>query len=60
MFLLGVDWPIPAELHILAAAGQTADRLIKPPFRDPLLKATKQIHDKDNTGWGGVEGAVKL
>lgn len=45
---------------VWTAVGQTADRLIKPRFRDPSLKPTKQIKDKDGerqivTGWGGVE-----
>lgn len=48
-----------------AAVGQTADRLIKPSSRDPSLKPTRQIQDKDgerqiDAGWGCVKGAVKL
>lgn len=51
--------------ELWTAVGQTADRLIKPSFRDPSFKPTKQIKDKDgerqiDAGWGWVKGVVKL
>lgn len=50
--------------EVRTAVGQTADRLIKPSSRDPSLKPTKQIKDKDgerqiDAGWGCVKGVVK-
>lgn len=73
-----VDWPIPPELHILTvsqAADQTANRLIKPPFRgrgregrgggapiiknQPIRLKIRMANDRFDTGWGGVRGCSK-